>query len=99
MAWIPPRPSEGSARLADGCTHIHDNFGDNDTHTLPYYGNVKWESVMMALADIDYRGDLNYEASGFLRSVPTGLYLDGLTYMAKVGHYLISRFEYYRNNV
>ncbi|MBQ9801847.1 MAG: sugar phosphate isomerase/epimerase [Clostridia bacterium] len=83
-------------RLANGCTHIHDNSGDTDAHTLPYYGNVKWESVMIALADIDYQGDLNYEASGFLKSVPTGLYIDGLTYMAKVGHYLISRFEYYK---
>lgn len=85
-------------RLVDGCTHVHDNFGDKDDHTLPYYGNVDWESVMKALADIDYRGDLNYEASGFIKDIPTVLRPDGLTFMAKVGHYLISRFEYYRNN-
>ena len=85
-------------RLVDGCTHVHDNSGDKDTHTLPYYGNVDWESVMKALADIGYKGDLNYEASGFLKGVPVALYIDGLTYMSKVGHYLIERFEYYKNN-
>ena len=52
---------------------------------------------MKALSDIDYRGDLNYEASNFLKTVPTELFGDGLVYMAKVGHYLISRFEYYKN--
>ena len=53
---------------------------------------------MKALAEIGYRGDLNYEASNFIKDVPTDLYVDGLIYMAKVGHYLISRFEYYNKN-
>jgi sugar phosphate isomerase/epimerase len=85
-------------RLVHGCTHVHDNFGDKDSHTLPYYGNVEWESVMKALADIDYKGDLNYESAGFLKKVPTELCPDGMVFMAKVGHYLVSRFEYYKNN-
>jgi len=83
-------------RLVDGCTHVHDNRGDEDAHTLPFYGDVNWESVMEALADIGYRGDLNYEASNFLVDLPTALYPEGLAYMAKVGHYLISRFEYHQ---
>ena len=85
-------------RLVDGCTHILDNFGDKDAHTLPYYGKVEWESVMKALADIGYRGDLNYEASNFIKDVPVELRPDGLAYMAKVGRYLIGRFEYYKNH-
>lgn len=84
------------SRMVNGCTHVHDNGGDADEHTLPYYGKVNWEQVMEALADIGYEGDLNYEASGFIKDIPTELYLDGLTYMAKVGHYLVSRFEYYK---
>jgi len=85
-------------RLVDGCTHIHDNLGNIDAHTLPYYGKVDWEEVMKALAAIGYRGNLNYEASNFLKGVPTALYVDGLIYMSKVGRYLISRFEYYSKN-
>ena len=84
-------------RLVNGCTHFHDNLGERDSHTLPFYGAVEWESVMEALADIGYNGDLNYEAAGFLKRVPTELYCDALAYMAKVGHYLIGRFEYYKN--
>lgn len=85
-------------RLVDGCTHVHDNNGDRDTHTLPYYGKVEWESVMKALADIDYAGDLNYEASAFIKDIPVALYEDGLAYMAKVGKYLIERFKFYKEN-
>ena len=85
-------------RLVNGCTHVHDNFGERDSHTLPFYGGVEWESVMKALADIGYKGDLNYEASGFLKNVPSALYCDALAYMARVGHYLVGRFEYYKEN-
>jgi sugar phosphate isomerase/epimerase len=85
-------------RLVDGCTHVHDNDGVADSHTLPFYGKVQWESVMKALADIGYEGDLNYEASAFLKNVPDALCPDGLAYMAKVGHHLIERFEYYKAN-
>lgn len=85
-------------RLVNGCTHVHDNYGNTDAHTLPYYGKIEWEQVMKALAEIGYQGDLNYEASGFIKDIPTELRPDGLLYMAKVGHYLISRFEYYLNN-
>jgi len=83
-------------RLVDGCIHVHDNMGDADSHTLPYYGRVDWESVMHALADIGYRGDFNYEASGFIKDIPVALRPEGLSYMAKVGHYLVDRFEYYK---
>jgi sugar phosphate isomerase/epimerase len=80
-------------------THIHDNFGTTDAHTLPFYGSIDWESVMKALADIGYRGNLNYEASTFLKGLPVELRPDGLAFMAKVGLYLVGRFEYYRSLV
>lgn len=86
-------------RMVYGCTHVHDNTGDKDTHTLPFYGNVEWESVMKALADIGYEGDLNYEASAFIAKLPGDLYPLGLEYMANVGKYLIGRFDYYKKGL
>lgn len=83
-------------RLVNGCTHVHDNCADADSHTLPFYGKVKWDRVMQALADIGYCGDLNYEASGFLRGLPKELYAEGFAFMAQVGHYLVDRFEFYK---
>ncbi len=43
------------------CTHINDNLGKEDLHLPPFAGNIKWESVMRALRDINYRGTLNLE--------------------------------------
>ena len=85
-------------RLVNGCTHIHDNSGLKDQHTLPFYGIADWDSIMKSLAQIGYQGDLSYEAFGFLKNVPEPLYESGLEYMVKVGRYLISRFEYYKKN-
>ena len=84
-------------RLVGGCTHIHDNFGVGDDHTLPFYGAVNWDEVMKALAEIGYDGNLNYEASNFIKDIPTELYTDAFSYMAKVGKYLVSRFEHFKN--
>lgn len=77
--------------------HVHDVDGIHDSHTLPFYGIVNWENVMKALAEIDYQGELTYEASNFLTGVPTQVWPDALKYMERVGRYLISRFDAYKN--
>lgn len=79
-----------------GCTHIHDNDGIHDSHTLPYYGTIDWESVMNAFAEIGYEGNLNYEAGYFLNNVPIELRKESAKYMAKVGKHLVERFAYYK---
>ena len=81
-----------------GCTHIHDNDGVSDCHTLPYYGNIDWESVMKAFADISYEGNLNYEAGLFVKNVPVSLRGESAGYMAGIGKYLIERYWSYKNN-
>ena len=95
---IGENPAEMIREIGDkiGCTHIHDNNGSADQHTLPFYGTTNWEEVMKAFADVDYKGDLNYEAAHFLKGVPDDLIIPGAAYMAKVGEYLIKRFEYYK---
>ena len=68
------------------------------SHILLCYGKIEWESVMKTLADIGYEGNFNYEASGFIKDIPVELRPEGLAFMARVGHYLISRFEHYKKN-
>lgn len=41
--------------------HIHDNFGDSDSHALPGEGNINWENVMRALAESAYEPPLLLE--------------------------------------
>ena len=73
--------------------HVHDVDGVNDLHTLPYFGITNWEEIMDALAEIDYKGDLTYEADNFLKGKPIELIADYITLMAKTGKYLIKQFE------
>ena len=43
------------------CTHVHNNWGVHDDHATPIYGNIKWDAVMPALAEIGYSGPLTLE--------------------------------------
>ena len=79
-----------------GCTHIHDNDGAHDSHTLPYYGTIDWESVMKAFAEVGYEGNINYEAGYFVRRAPVALRQESAAYMVAVGKHLIERCRYYK---
>lgn len=84
----------GNKRLQ--CLHVHDVDGTNDSHTLPFFGVVDWEKVMKALAEIDYKGDLTFEADYFMNNKPDILLPDCEKLMAKTGRYLVSCFESYK---
>jgi len=75
--------------------HVHDVDGNRDSHTLPFYGVANWEKVMKALGEIDYQGELTFEATNFY-SAPSVLWASASKYMADVGKYLISRIEAHR---
>ena len=81
----------GNKRLK--CLHVHDVDGNDDLHTLPYFGITDWESVMSALAEIDYKGDFTYEADGFLQDKPKELLPDFVKLMEKTGRYMIKDFN------
>lgn len=91
-------PAETIRKLGTriGCTHIHDNDGTHDLHTLPYYGVIDWENVMKAFAQSGYAGNLNYEASRFVSKLPKDFLSEGAGYMAAVGQHLIDRFHQYQ---
>lgn len=60
--------SLGSRRLQ--ALHIHDNCFDKDIHTLPFLGKIPFPDVMKALHNIDYKGDLTFEADNFIKNLP-----------------------------
>ena len=43
--------------------HVHDNFGDTDSHLPPYDGNIDWAEFAEALYEIGYGGVMNLETS------------------------------------
>ena len=42
-------------------THIHDTTEGKDNHLLPYAGEIDWNELAKAFAEIDYKGDLIIE--------------------------------------
>ena len=44
--------------------HINDNhYGKRDEHLQPFMGYINWDSVIGALAEVGYDGDLTYETN------------------------------------
>ena len=43
------------------CTHVHNNFKKQDLHLPPDCGNIEWDKVMKAMAEVGYDGPLTLE--------------------------------------
>lgn len=49
--------------------HIQDNYGDKDSHIMPFMGNANFDQVLQGLIDIGYKGAFTFECgSGIRRS-------------------------------
>lgn len=80
-----------SGRL--GALHIHDNDGTDDQHQLPYWGTIDWKAVICALKEVNYAGELTFEAWRFLDSFPTELLRAALDFEACVATELAELME------
>lgn len=70
-------------------THVADNAGITDDHTLPMLGTVPWEQVMPVLSEIGYQGDFTYEIHKYMWNAPAALRPSMLALAVQVGNYLI----------
>lgn len=70
------------------CLHVHDNDHKNDLHTIPFTEKIDFPSVIQALIDINYNGELTLEADHFLYGFPKELYKDCLSLMSRTARYL-----------
>ena len=43
--------------------HCHDNDGNGDRHSLPYFGTIDWEEFCKALCEIGYDGSFSLECA------------------------------------
>ena len=78
--------------------HVHDNDYTSDQHNLPGQGKIDWEEVCRALGEIDYDGELTYEASNFLRHFPEDMLPMAMRFMLEVGEHLCQKIDSYRPN-
>lgn len=79
------------------CLHVHDNNGIDDSHTLPYTMSMDFKEILTALAQIDYKGNLTFEADHFFGRIPYECVESGLKFMEEIGRAMIRRFEIYKN--
>lgn len=73
-------------------THVDDNIGKDDLHTLPYFGTLPWADIMRTLKEIGYSGDFNYEV-GISKRVPEELLDATGEYVLSIGKYLIGLYR------
>ncbi len=69
------------------CTHIHDNYYDQDLHGFPFTGNINWKEFMATLREIGYQGDLSFEF--VYDQLPRSLALDYLKLIYRSGEYML----------
>lgn len=83
--------TKGLAKLGGRlrATHLDDNIGKDDLHTIPYFGTINWKKTMETLRDIGYGGDLTYELSCCKR-MPEELKESTVRYIHRVGEYLLN---------
>jgi sugar phosphate isomerase/epimerase len=68
-------------------THIDDNYTDEDTHLLPFYGNINWAGVGKALHEIGYDGDFGFELC--FAQIPKSSQLPWLKFIYNLGKSII----------
>ena len=81
----------GNKRLK--ALHVHDTDFKNDLHNLPFTQKIDYLSVVRALGEIQYEGDLTYEADCFLKGFPTEFLPEASAFMCKVGRCLIDNMN------
>ncbi len=76
-----------------GCLHVHDNDYLEDRHCPPYFYDLDWEEITQALADIDYKGDLTFEADEFMINYPDEIFPTAYKLLHEIGRNLIGKIE------
>lgn len=71
--------------------HIHDTNLKEDSHTLPFTLKIDFEAMCKALGEIDYKGDVTFEATRFFAGFPTDLLPSAAKLMFDTGVYLAKK--------
>ena len=84
----------GNKRLL--ALHIHDTDLKSDSHTLPFTQKIDFEPILKALGEIDYKGDVTFEAGHFFKRFPDELLLSAARLLCDTGNYLADKINSFR---
>ena len=79
-----------------GALHVHDVDYVSDLHTMPGLGNINWDNVCHALADVGYGGDLTLEADYFMKRMDDEMIPDAERLLCVAARNLASKVEAYK---
>ncbi|MCL2831988.1 MAG: sugar phosphate isomerase/epimerase [Treponema sp.] len=71
-------------------THVHDNWGKEDVHMVPFVGNIKWEPIMKILTEIGYKSNFTLELGPYNWGKPDYIQTMHAQHAYKTGEYLLS---------
>lgn len=77
--------------------HVHDNDNLRDAHIFPFNGTVNWKKVTKALAEINYTGNLTFEADNTLKKQPDALLATSEKYLYDIGVALVDMINSHKN--
>lgn len=80
----------GNKRLQ--ALHIHDNNKISDLHAMPYTQMIDFDKILNALKEINYNGDITFEAER-LNRFPKELVPYALKLLAETGKYFRTRIQ------
>ncbi len=72
--------------------HLHDVQQNEDSHTTPYLGITDWDAALKALADIGYKGALNFEAANAWLKYPKESYPEAIKLLGSIGKGFIENY-------
>ncbi len=82
----------GKSRLH--ALHVHDNNYFEDLHLIPYQGEMNWDSIIEALAEIGYDDSFTFEVVGKpLTKLPESLAVSALRHLFDIGTDFVQRIE------
>ena len=73
--------------------HIHDNDLLRDKHMIPFAGDINWNAVIQALADIGYSGYFTLEADTHLNNFDESNLFEGCQQLALSARKLTEMFQ------
>lgn len=76
-----------------GALHVHDVDYISDLHQLPGMGRINWDSVLDALAEIRYTGELTLESDNFLHRFDDAYLPTAVKFMADTAGYMARKLE------
>ncbi len=94
-AIVGEEPSDAIRALGSrlGTVHIHDNNYREDSHMLPFAGNLDWKAIAKALKEVHYQGPLNLEVLDFTERFPEDFLREACRFTFQVARYLADLCE------